>query len=80
MVSVTFSIPGETRQLMDMFPEMNWSGFLRKTIEEKATNLRSLEELRKQLKKEQPVMDWAVKLQRAARSGRLAELKRKGLI
>ena len=80
MVSVTVSIPPETKELMKKFPEMNWSGFIKKSIKDKADKLARLEELKKQLEAEQDVTGWSVKLQRASRSGRLDALKKKGLI
>ena len=80
MVSITVSVPEDTRELMDRFPEMNWSGFVRKSIEQKAKMLLEIEELKRRLQAEKHVTDWAVKLQRAARSGRLAELRKKGLV
>ena len=80
MVSITVSIPSKTKELMKEFPEMNWSGFVRKSVEEKVNKLSKLEKLNKELKTEQDTTDWSVKLQRASRSGRLEALKRKGLI
>ena len=80
MVSITVSVPDKTRKLMKEFPEMNWSGFVKKSIIEKAKRLVKLEELMKELDDEQDINDWSVKLQRASRSGRLDALKKKGLI
>jgi hypothetical protein len=80
MVSITLSVPEEVRELMKSFPEMNWSGFVRKKIEEKAKNLTEIEKLKKQLEKENENIDWSVKLQRTSRSNRLKELKSKGLL
>ena len=80
MVSVTLSIPKETREKMNEFSEMNWSGFVRKQIEEKTKSLEKLAVLEKELDKEKEATDWSVKLQRASRRGRLEELKKKGLI
>lgn len=80
MVSITVSVPDKTKKLMKEFPEMNWSGFVKKSIIEKATRLVKLEELKKELEDEQDATDWSVKLQRASRSGRLDALKKKGLI
>ena len=80
MVSVTLSIPKETREKMNEFSEMNWSGFVRKQIEEKTKALEKLVAFEKALEKEKGTIDWAVKLQRASRKGRLDELKKKGLI
>lgn len=80
MVSLTVSVPSKTKELMKEFPEMNWSGFVKKSIEEKVKRLAKLEELKAELEAEQDITDWSVKLQRASRSGRLDELKKKGLI
>lgn len=80
MVSITVSVPDETRALMKQFPEVNWSGFVKKSIEEKARELKDLEKLKRTLRTEQETTDWAVKLQRASRQGRLDALKKKGLI
>ncbi|MFA6419603.1 MAG: hypothetical protein WCW13_02285 [archaeon] len=80
MVSITLSVPQETREKMKEFSEVNWSGFVRKAIEEKAVALAKLECLKKELEKEKEIDDWAVKLQGASRKGRLEELRKKGLI
>ena len=80
MVSITVSIPSKTKELMKEFPEMNWSGFVRKPVEEKVNKVSKLEKLNKELKTEQDTTDWSVKLQRASITGRLEALKRKGLI
>tara|TARA_Y100000310_G_scaffold324835_1_gene387233 strand:+ start:10694 stop:10939 length:246 start_codon:yes stop_codon:yes gene_type:complete len=80
MVSITLSVPEETRKLMKQFPEMNWSGFVRKQIEEKSHNLQVVEKLQKQLEKESEINEWAVKLTRRSRKDRASELRKKGLI
>ena len=80
MVSITLSVPEETRKLMKKFPEMNWSGFVRKSIEQKTKLLAEMEDMKSRLKEEKEAVDWSVKLQHASRSGRLDELKKKGLI
>jgi len=80
MVSITLSVPIGTREKMKEFSEVNWSGFVRKAIEEKAIALEKIECLKKELDKEKGNDDWAVKLQRASRKGRLEELRKKGLI
>ena len=79
MVSITLSVPEETREKMKEFSEVNWSGFFRKAIEEKAVALEKLECLKKELEKEKEVNDWAVKLQHASRKGRLEDLRKKRL-
>ena len=80
MVSITVSVPPKVKELMKEFQDVNWSGFVKKSIEEKVKKLVKLEEFRKELEKEQDTADWSVKLQRVSRSGRLDALKKKGLI
>ena len=80
MANLTLAIPSDLKARMERFPEINWSGFIRKAIEEKAKELSWKEELFRKLKDEEDIDDWAVKLQRASRKGRYEELKKKGLI
>ena len=70
MVSITVSVPNETKELMKKFEEMNWSGFVKKSIEEKTRQLEKIEALKKQLEEEQEITNWSVKLQRVSRSDR----------
>ena len=67
MVSITLSVPDETRELMKKFPEVNWSGLVRKTICEKAARLVLKQEMLKQLEKEKDFSDWAVDIIRQGR-------------
>jgi hypothetical protein len=39
-----------------------------------------MEEMLKELEKEQEIIDWSVKLQRASRKGRFEQLKKKGRV
>lgn len=81
MVSITVSVPEDIKKLMKKFPEMNWSGFVKKVIEEKVKKLAEFEELKNRFQvEEREVSDWSVKLQHASRSGRLEALKKRGLI
>lgn len=80
MVSVTLSIPEEVKHKMDKFQEMNWSGFIRKTIIEKTQELSWKEEMLSKLKKEEPITTWAVSLQKSLRASRLKELRKKGWV
>ncbi|HIH34285.1 MAG TPA: hypothetical protein HA282_00745 [Nanoarchaeota archaeon] len=80
MVSITLSIPEETKQKMAKFQEVNWSGLVRKSIEEKVKELSLREEILRDLEKEREITGWAVNLQRKGREGRFEELKKKGLI
>ncbi len=80
MVSITLSVPKDVKEKMDEFSEMNWSGFVRKKIEEKTRLLEKIAFLEKELEKEKEITDWSVKLQRESRKNRLDDLKKKGLI
>ena len=65
MVSITLSVPEEIKKLMNEFPEINWSGFIRKSIEEKARMLALKEEMLKQLDKDKDLNELAVNLIRS---------------
>jgi predicted nuclease with TOPRIM domain len=80
MVSITLAVPKEIKNKMDEFEEMNWSGFVRKQIEQKTKMLEKVAFLEKELEKEKEIIDWSVKLQRSSRKNRLEDLKKKGLI
>mgnify|MGYP001382149616 CR=1 FL=1 len=80
MVSITLSVPEDVRKSMKKHDEINWSGFVRKAIEEKTSELNKFETLKKELQKDNEFSKWAVKAQRASRSGKLEKLKKKGLI
>jgi len=67
MVSVTISVPEEIRELMKRFPEVNWSGLVRKSIIEKARELQMKEEMLNQFEKEKSFNNWAVNLIRDGR-------------
>ena len=81
MVSITLSVPEEIRKLMKQHDEINWSGFVRKSIEEKIRQIAKIEAFKQRIRKDdKEAVDWSVKLQRASREGRIAALKKKGLI
>lgn len=67
MVSITFSIPEETRKIMREFPEVNWTHLVRSSIEEKAKKLALRKELLKRLEKEKEFIDWSVAVVRKGR-------------
>ncbi len=75
MVSITFSIPEETRKIMKEFPEVNWTHIVRSSIEEKAQKLALKKELMKQLNQEKDFIDWSVALGRKAKQGRAQRLR-----
>jgi len=80
MVSVTLSLPEEVKHKMEQFPEINWSGFIRKIIVEKTNELSWKEVMLKKLKEEEPLTVWAVKAQKETRKNRYGQLKKKGLV
>lgn len=80
MVSITLSVPEDVKRKMDQFPEMNWSGFIRKVIEQKTTEMSWKEEMLEKLKKEEVITTWATQLQRKTRKSRCEELRKKGLL
>ena len=67
MASITLSVSEEVRRLMKKFPEINWSALVRKTIEEKTSELSLKENLLKELRKEEGFNKWAVDLIRKGR-------------
>jgi hypothetical protein len=80
MVSVTLSIPNDVKEKMDHFSEINWSGFIRKAIVEKATEMTWREEMLKRFEVEKPITDFALEIQKKARKGRYKILEKKGII
>jgi hypothetical protein len=46
MVSITLSVQEEIRELMKKHDELNWSGCIRKAIEQKANELEKVEILK----------------------------------
>ncbi len=80
MPELKVEIPEEVGEKMKRFPEINWSGFVEKAIEQKVDKLERMEEMLKELEKELEIIDWSVKLQRASRRGRFEQLKKKGLV
>ena len=80
MVSITLSVPEDVKKKMEMFSEINWSGLIRKVIEEKTQELGWREDMMRKAREEEGLADWAVKLQRESRKGRFEELKKKGLV
>lgn len=79
MVSMTISVNEEIRQIMKKFPEINWSGFVGKAIEQKVHELQWREEMLRKLEGEREADEWAVNLARGARKGRFEKLRKRGL-
>jgi hypothetical protein len=76
MVSITLSVPEEIRKLMKRYPEMNWSGFVRACIMDKAKKLEMKEELLKKLENEKEHDLIALKIGDKIREGMLKKYKR----
>ncbi|MBS3142514.1 hypothetical protein J4464_03960 [Candidatus Woesearchaeota archaeon] len=68
MVSITLSIPEDVRELMRKHDDVNWSGFVRKSIVEKVKQIERSEKLLTQLEGDKEFMDWAVGLQEKMRT------------
>ena len=75
MVSITLSVPEDIRETMKKFPEINWSGLIRRTIEEKAKLLVLKKNLLEDLDRDKNFIDWSVNLGKTAKKGRLKALK-----
>ncbi len=82
MVSITLSVPEEVRKKMKQFPEINWSAFIRKAIEEKTKKLAMKEELLANFKeeKESGFIDWTVELGRRVKKDSAERLRKEGLL
>ena len=74
MVSITLSVPEEVKVMMKRFPDINWSGFVRASVEEKARQLAWKQEMLRKLKEEEFFIDWSVSLGRTAKKGRFGKL------
>jgi len=72
MANITLSIPDDLHRKMRLMKEIRWSEVSRAAIEARINS-----EL---LTNETEFQNWAVSLQKKKRSGRFAELKKKGLI
>lgn len=80
MVSVTLSIPEEVKHKMEKFPEINWSGLIRKCIESKAKSLSWKEEMLKKLEQDKEFEGWCVEMGRKVDKSIAKRLKKEGLI
>jgi len=80
MVSITLSVPEKTKKLMNQFPEINWSGYIRKRIMQKVDELQWEQRMLEKLKKDQSLSDWSIGLVQKDREKRVKELQKKGLL
>jgi hypothetical protein len=72
MPNMTLSIPEKLHKKMKEMKDVRWSEIARRAIEKRIDEGLS--------KEDKEAINWAVKLQRASRSGRLDVLKNKGLV
>jgi hypothetical protein len=80
MVSITLSVSEKTKKLMNQFPEINWSGYIRKRIMQKVDELQWEQRMLEKLKKDQALSDWGIDLVEKDRGKRVKELQKKGLL
>ena len=80
MVSITLSVPEDVKQNMERFPEINWSGFVRKAIEQKTRELSWEEEMLEKLGQDREFEDWCVEMGRKVNRGVAERLKKEGLL
>jgi len=78
MVSITLSVPNEVREQMKKFPEMNWSGFIRASIESKVKKLSWKEEMLQKLESEKEFDKIALKLGDEVKQKAWKRLKKEG--
>ena len=72
MPNITLSVSEELFNKMKKMNDIKWSEVARKAIEKRINENLSDED--------KEAINWSVRLQKAGRSGRLDELKKKGLI
>lgn len=80
MVSITLSVPEDLKKKMDQFPEINWSGLIRKVLNEKIGLLVLKEQMMLGLQAESDFTDWSVTMGRKLKTARFDELKRKKIL
>jgi len=78
MVSITLSIPKEIREQMKEFPEVNWSGFVRTSIESKVKQLSWKESMLKKLESEKEFDITALKIGDKIKEGMWKKYKKEG--
>jgi len=78
MVSITLSIPEDVREQMKRFSEINWSRFVRVSIEEKVKKLSWKEQMLQQLKSEGEYDKLAIEIGDKIKQGVWKRHKQKG--
>ncbi|MBA3064781.1 hypothetical protein FP803_05065 [Candidatus Woesearchaeota archaeon] len=82
MVSITLSVPESVKDQMKKFPEINWSGFIRVSIEAKAKQLSWKEEMLNKLKQEDEsgFTEWCIEMGRKVNKGIAERLRKEKLL
>jgi hypothetical protein len=75
MVSITLSVPPEVKEKMNQFPEMNWSGFVRNSIENKVKELSLKDKMLEKLEGDKKFEKIWMNMQNDSRKKGIAELK-----
>lgn len=78
MSNITISIPQELKKKMEIFPEINWSGFLKKYIESKVERLLWKESMLRQLESEKEFDEIALEIGNKIKQGVWNRLKKEG--
>ena len=78
MVSITLSVPKEVREKMKRFPEVNWSGFVRVSIESEVKRLSWKEEMLKKLEGEKKFDAVALEIGGKVKDGMWKRYKKEG--
>ncbi len=80
MVSITLSVPDDINQKMDHHSEINWSGFIRKCIEEKAKDLTWQETMLKKLESDAEFEQWSIAMGKKVNKSLAERLKKEKLV
>ncbi len=78
MVSITLSIPEQTREQMKKFQEINWSRYVRASIEEKVKQLSWKETMLQQLEDEKEFDTQAIEIGNKIKQGMWKKYKKEG--
>ena len=80
MATVTLAIPDGIRKKMRQFPEINWSGLIRKIIEDKIRLLSWKGEMQKRAGAEKEFNDWTIEMGKKAKKGISERLRKEGIL
>lgn len=78
MVNITLSIPEELRKMMKEFPDVNWSGLVRLSIEERIKKLSWKKKMLEELEYERDHENHALDIGNKIKEGMWKKYKKKG--